>query len=97
MASRLDNQITQLEQELQLHKLAVKFHSQKIVSITHKRLSTPTALCCALGAGFLVGDMTGRPKQEKAPGKKRSRVSLATRVLRVVAGAQTASSFAKHL
>lgn len=97
MASRLDKQIIQLEQDLKLHKLAVQFHSQKIVAITRQRISTPTALCCAFGAGFLVGDITNCSKQNKVQGQKRSRFSLATKVLKVVAGVQTINSFAKHL
>ncbi|MEX1221348.1 MAG: hypothetical protein WEA82_04445 [Idiomarina sp.] len=97
MPSRLDHQITQLEENLKLHKLAVRFHSQKVVSITQKNLSSPTALCCAAGTGFLVGKMTDRPKRKKAAGTEGSRTNLVVKVLRVIAGAQTASSFAKHL
>ncbi|RUO63279.1 hypothetical protein SAMN06297229_2262 [Pseudidiomarina planktonica] len=97
MASRLDSQITQLEENLKLHKLAVRFHSQKVVSITHKNLSSPTALWCAAGTGFLVGKITDRPKRTKAAGKEGSRTKLVVNVLRVIAGVQTANSFAKHL
>lgn len=97
MASRLDNQIAELETNLKLHKLAVRFHSQQVVSLTHKSLSSPTALWCAGGAGFLVGKITDRPKRKKAAGEQGSRTKLVVKLLRVIAGVQTVSSFAKHL
>lgn len=96
MASRLDNQIMQLEQDLKRRKSAVKVHSQKVVSTTCKKLASPAALCFAVGTGFFIGKLSDRPRSAKAPGQHKSGTSFMMKVLRIVAGVQTASSFAKH-
>jgi hypothetical protein len=97
MASSLDDQIAQTKKDLQLRKIAVKVRSQSVVSTAHDKLASPTALWVAAGTGFFIGKMTDRPKKEKAPGKSKSPTNIIVKVLRVIAGAQTASSFAKHL
>jgi len=98
MASSLDHQIEQVKKDLQLRKLAVKVRSQNVISTTHDKLASPTALCVAAGAGFFIGDMSNRPKKRtKSSGKKKSATNIVTKILRVIAGVQSASTFAKHL
>lgn len=98
MASSLDYQIAQTKKDLQLRKLAVKVRSQSVISTTHDKLASPTALCVAAGAGFFIGEMSGRPKkQTKSSGEKKSATDRVIKVLRLIAGVQSASTFAKHL
>ncbi|MDV6327194.1 hypothetical protein U0358_08205 [Idiomarina sp. PL1-037] len=98
MASSLDYQIAQTKKELQLRKLAVKVRSQDVISTTHDKLASPTALCVAVGAGFLIGEMSDRPKEQtESSGEKKSATNTVIKVLRLIAGVQSASSFAKHL
>lgn len=97
MASSLDNQIAQMEQNLQHRKLALKIRSRQVVSTTCDKLSSPAALCFAVGTGFFIGKLSDRP-QKKAPNKQgKSKSKTMIKVLRILTGAQTAASFAKHL
>jgi hypothetical protein len=97
MASSLDEQIAQMEQNLKSRKLALKARSRQVVSTTFDKLSSPTALCFAVGTGFFIGKLSDRPqkKESKKQGKSKSRATI--KVLRIITGAQTAASFAKHL
>lgn len=98
MASSLDDQIAQTKKDLQLRKLAIKARSQRIISTTHDKLASPTALSVAAGVGFFIGELSDRPKkQAKSSGEKTSATNIVIKVLRIVAGVQSASSFAKHL
>ncbi|MCP1340319.1 hypothetical protein NJR55_12035 [Idiomarina sp. M1R2S28] len=97
MPSSLDYQIEQAKQDLKLHKLAVKVRSKSVVSTTCDRLASPAVLGFAVGTGFFIGKMSDRPKKVKAPGEKKSPTNVVIKILRVFAGVQSASSFAKHL
>lgn len=95
MRSQLDNQILVMEQKLKGHKLAVQVHSQQLMTTTKKTLSSPTALWFGVGAGFLIGKLSDRP-QPKASTEKPSKSKRFTKIIRIVAGVQTASSIATH-
>ncbi|RUO73251.1 hypothetical protein [Idiomarina ramblicola] len=97
MASSLDDQIAQMEQNLKNRKLALKVRSRQVVSTTCDKLSSPTALCFAVGAGFFVGKLSDRPKKEAPQKQGKSKSGAVLKVLRIITSAQTAASFAKHL
>lgn len=97
MASSLDNQIMQMERNLKNRKLALKVRSRQVVSTTCEKLSSPTALCFAVGTGFFIGKLSDRPKKKASKKQGKSKSSAVIKILRVITSAQTAASFAKHL
>lgn len=97
MASSLDNQIAQMEQSLKSRKLALKVRSRQVVSTTCDKLSSPTALCFAVGTGFFIGKLSDRPQKKEPKKQGKSKSGAVLRILRIITGAQTAASFAKHL
>ena len=97
MASSLDEQIAQMEQNLKSRKLALKARSRQVVSTTFDKLSSPTALCFAVGTGFFIGKLSDRPQKVKPEKQEKSKSGAALKILRIITGVQTATSFAKHL
>lgn len=97
MASSLDDQIAQMEKNLKNHKLALKARSRQVVSTTCDKLSSPTALCFAVGTGFFIGKLSDRPQKKEPKKQGKSKSGAMIKILRIITGAQTAASFAKHL
>ena len=97
MTSSLDDQIAQLEQNLKNRKLALKVRSCQVVSTTCDKLSSPTALCFAVGTGFFIGELSDRPQKMEQKKQGKSKSGAALKILRIITGVQTAASFAKHL
>ncbi|MCA1766680.1 MAG: hypothetical protein LC639_00330 [Idiomarina sp.] len=97
MPSSLDNQITQMEKNLRHRKLALKVRSRQVASTTRDKLSSPAALCFAVGTGFLIGKLSDRPQKKAEQKQEKSKSGAAIKILRIITGVQTAASFAKHL